>query len=310
MYKPLSPTYVGLELEYENVGNRRSSELLEMAGLETSFAAILDGSLRPRDHNTEFVFRGPILAPRVEGIVRRLCSEVLSLDKYTVSWRCSTHVHIDHRARYGIVPAEVVLACLLDRVWYAWDATGRQESKFCVPISQIWTSMLPPPRYRPRPRAPVRVPEPMDLENIFEQGRRPRGFNELGLRVEEEIMVPRAGKVGVLIGHKYTGLNISRARPDDIGTVEYRYAAGTTDPERILEYISMCLWCADFAQIFGTPEEIIKSFIKARTFDRWVEEHADERVKPSFLVGARGAMGASGPTALEIEAAVMLANAA
>lgn len=281
MYEPLTPTYVGLELEYENVSNGRSAELLEAAGLETGFTALVDGSLRPRDHNTEFIFRRATPNNRVENRVRALCRDVLSQDAYMVSWRCSTHVHIDHRTRFNLIPSEVVLACLLDRVWYAWDGTGRQESKFCVPISQIWTSMLPNKRRKgvARQRPLIQDMDPPVLQ-------------------------------APLIGHKYTGLNIARAIPGDIGTIEYRYAAGTTDPERILEYIGMCLWCADFVSVYGTPEQIINSFVKARTFERWLEEHADARVKESFLVGARRIIGAHGPTALELEAAVMLANAA
>lgn len=247
---------VGLELEFEGVSSRKSGELLAENGLMNLWEAHTDNSLRPRDCNTEFVFRGPLRDGFVVEAVQGLMP-IVAQDKYELSWRCGMHVHVDHRkATRGDVIKETVLGCLLDRVWYGWGNAGRHESKFCVPLSQVW-----------------------------------------------QHMIKDQGAEGRLRGFKYTGLNIMRAYAPDIGTVEYRYASGSKDPEQILEFIGMAQHTTRATQHFETATAVVESFIEEGTYRNWIARYMPATTHAAWEKGLAQLRGEPYPSVLEIEAA-------
>lgn len=255
---------IGLELEFEGTPSGVSSERLESYDLHNMWEAHTDGSLRPRDYNTEFTFRGPLVNNIVGSAVRGLCGMMNEFDNkcYTVSWRCGMHAHMDQRsALVETIYLEAVLSCFLDRVWFAWDGTGRQESKFCVPTAQIWQHMLH------------------------------EGSDQLK-------------------GYKYTGLNITRAFYPDICTTEYRYAASTRNPDRMLEYITLCQWCVNLVRtVYTTPKLLIDSFIRARNYEQWFSNCVDnDTILEFWQPGWSRIMGGDKPTAGEFAAAIGLAS--
>ena len=261
---------VGLELEFEGTAAVVSADRLISHDLTDWWEAHTDGSLRPRDENTEFTFRAPVLGEDVADTVSGLCDllQDYSEDAYKVSWRCGMHVHIDQRlATRDQIYLETVLSCFLDRVWFAWDGTGRQESKFCVPTAQIWEHML------------ATVP------------------------------TWRGPQIDILRGYKYTGLNITRSLPPDIQTTEYRYAASSRDPRRILQYIAMCQWCTFILrEIYITPDELIASFVSAGSYKEWFARIANPTMLGYWMEGCNRIIGEDRPTTGEFAAAIGLAK--
>ena len=251
---------VGVELEFEGISAGTSTNRLTAHGMMDWWETHTDGSLRPPDRNTEFVFRRPLVGPQIEAAITGL-APIIESKAYQLSWRCGMHVHIDHRAATrGDVIKEVTLGCLLDRVWYGWDNTGRHESKFCVPLSHVWEDMVRGPRRQ-------------------------------------------ATAESMLRGYKYTGMNVSRVYAPDIGTIEYRYASGSRDPDRIMEFIGLAMWASTARTHFTTGIEIIESFVAEGTYENWLAKYMPADTHEAWSRGMDRMLGPHYPSALELEAA-------
>lgn len=225
---------VGVELEYEGSEADRSSSRLEDAEISEWWSVHTDGSLRPRDYNTEFVFSRPLIKSSAVVAVSGLCDMLRNYDDdyYQVSWRCGLHVHVDHRkSTPSQVYREVLLACFLDRVWYAWDNTGRQESKFCVPTSQIWEHMCP------------QSDDPPEVRYLHR-------YKYTGLNISRAFF-PDIGTAE----YRYAGSSRSAHRIID-------YVA-------MAQWCS-----ALAGEVFTTGTDLIASFRDARTYEEWFSRYA------------------------------------
>lgn len=129
----------GLELEYEEVSHKATYAALAKVYKPDDILWMVksDGSLRPRDCNTELIFIRPLSGKSIFTAIDQL--NALSSLKYRISWRCGMHVHVDHRgSSMKEAYKELVLACLLETALFGWAGYGRMESKFCSPITDVY----------------------------------------------------------------------------------------------------------------------------------------------------------------------------
>lgn len=139
----------GLELEYEGIAAERVMEFYNGKFRKPLLGFCRDGSLRPRQQNTEIKFSGPLSGPLIEEALSQI-HEVLTWHRHRVSWRCGMHVHIDCRGiDFAQAYRAAVLTALIEPVLFAWDGTGRQENKFCQSISDSVYAYCVPRRKTP-----------------------------------------------------------------------------------------------------------------------------------------------------------------
>lgn len=134
----------GLELEYEGISHAASHKACatKFSG-DTLLNFKSDGSLRPRERSTEMVFVAPLAGSLVFSALDQVKYLVENLD-YALSWRTGMHVHIDFRGMgFGCTQILGPLLSIMEPTFFVWDGTGRQENKFCQPISASVLSYVP-----------------------------------------------------------------------------------------------------------------------------------------------------------------------
>ena len=189
---------VGIEIEVENV------DIADInADLGQVWSVGRDGSLRPPEYSAE------IKSPRSGYAGTALLESIIAADESiplrsgSFSWRCATHVHVDVRDKQlDDLKYSLVLYALIEPFIFAWDGTGRHESRFCMPwwvcAEDISTAS-----------AIARENDDHDLHNWISR------FS------------------------KYTAMNL--APMNKFGTIEFRHAQGTCDKDTLIEYINICL---------------------------------------------------------------------
>jgi len=189
---------IGVELEIENVRPRDA-----FADLGHLWKVERDDSLRPRDRSVEL--KSPSPGYSGEQLVQSL--EALagkdSLAHGTFGWRAGSHIHVDCRDK---TPEDLAYIgpfyALLEPSIFAWDGSGRHESRFCMPW---WVCSH-------------------DIATAFDI---------IHARNDNEFV----GKISSF--SKYTALNMEPLQR--FGTLEFRHAKSSIDKAFLLEYINIGL---------------------------------------------------------------------
>lgn len=138
MNRPLSantlPGDVGLELEIEGINLPRDGSVSTVFSPKSgqSWQAITDGSLRGEAR--EYILTGPIFVEEVPDMVMGLY-KLFGASKTTLvlSNRCSTHVHINMRARrINGVTAALALWTSFEEALIEWCGENRKANHFCL----------------------------------------------------------------------------------------------------------------------------------------------------------------------------------
>ena len=189
---------VGIEVEIENVVPRvLKNELSHIWDIGH------DGSLRPRDYSAELKSPVPGYAGKalIDSIDALHNSEGIKAG--TFSWRCANHLHIDMRDKTDEdLHMATTMYSLIEPFIFAWDGTGRHESRFGMPG---WVCA-----------------EDISTATIITGAETNNEFHSSINRFS-----------------KYTAMNLAPLAR--FGTVEFRHAQGTSDRSTIIEYINICL---------------------------------------------------------------------
>jgi len=189
---------VGVEIEVEEVNPAALKR-----SLGHIWEVVRDGSLRPPERSAELRSPTPGYSGKqlVESIDALATCE--ALDDAHFGWRAAAHAHIDMRDKTSEdIQYTLVLYALIEPFIFAWDGTGRHESRFCMPW---WVCSGD-------------ISTAVNITNATND-------NDFSSN----------------IGHfsKYTALNLEPLRR--FGTIEFRHAQSTRDRGRLLEYINICL---------------------------------------------------------------------
>jgi hypothetical protein len=160
-----------------------------------------DGSLRD---GKEFV-SWPLLPKEIVSVVSSLFYglSIFTKNNPNCSWRTSIHVHMDVQPLTLEQFGNLILLYLpFEQSLFNFSGKHRQESIFCVPITT--TEMF-------------------------------TTINE----ILSAFLTPAKFERSILEWSKYSALNIGRLA--DYGTVEFRHMEGTTDIERVLNWIKILL---------------------------------------------------------------------
>jgi hypothetical protein len=211
---------VGIEIEVENV--HRNTLRAEVGH---AWEVVRDGSLRPPDFSAELRspspgYAGAALVKSIDALVG-----VKSLEKASFGWRCALHAHIDMRDKTTEdLHVTAVLYSLLEPFIFAWDGTGRHESRFCMPW---WVCDA-------------------DITKAMEM-----------ITTEDD----RTLQMLMNRFSKYTALNLEPLQR--FGTIEFRHSQSTTDRTVLIEYINMGLDIANASLKHPdvTPIEMVLEFM-------------------------------------------------
>ena len=212
---------VGIEIEVEDIS--RSSLQEEQGNL---WEVVPDGSLRPTGASGEL--RLPTPGRCGKQLIEALDSADQSpiLNRASFSWRCAVHVHVDMRDK---TPEDILMAMtlysLLEPYFFAWDGTGRQESRFCMPWWVCSQDMI-------------------TASNIANSRNNSEFTQQIG------------------VFSKYTALNLAPLRR--LGTIEFRHMRSTNKKRRLLEYTNMCLDVVSISEKAGKlkPIDLVSQFMQ------------------------------------------------
>lgn len=188
---------VGIEIEVERVN---PGDLIRELGAIWEITD--DGSLRPRGESAEL--RSPVPGYAGKALVDSIdaLDNATSLRNASFSWRCANHFHIDMRDKTDEdLKMSMVLYSLIEPFIFAWDNTGRHESRFCMPW---WVCS-----------------EDMFTAADMLTAKNNSVFRNLVMRFS-----------------KYTALNLAPLAR--FGTVEFRHSQATKDRNTIIDNINMC----------------------------------------------------------------------
>jgi hypothetical protein len=85
-----------------------------------------------REGGKEFIFSEKATIATSKARVRRLLESISS--QYTVSHRCSTHIHIDTTALKGYQRVALLYGLILHDAWFYQYGAGRNRNNFCSPV--------------------------------------------------------------------------------------------------------------------------------------------------------------------------------
>lgn len=223
---------VGIEIEAENFSRRALRE--EQGDL---WEVVPDGSLRPSDAS------GELRLPTPGRCGKQLITALNSADKSPIlnrasfGWRCAVHVHVDMRDK---TPKDILmimtLYSLLEPFFFAWDGTGRQESRFCMPWWVCSQDMI-------------------TASNIIHSKNNSEFIQQIGTF------------------SKYTALNLAPLRR--LGTIEFRHLRSTNKKDRLLAYTNLCLDVVAVSDRCGDlkPIDLVAQFMDVgptRFINQWM----------------------------------------
>lgn len=117
-----SMTGIGIELEVEGCTNYDE--------LPSTFKPVTDGSLR--NNGIEFILRQPLAGLKLENAIKNL-DTFLKETSYTLSERCSTHIHVDVR---DMTKEQLInmlcLSIMLEPLMFRVFGNNRTANTFCM----------------------------------------------------------------------------------------------------------------------------------------------------------------------------------
>ena len=199
---PSSNTGIGVEIELENIGY-----FCHKTGYPLIFPtwqAVEDGSLR---RGTEFIFNGPLAGIEISNALELFGLFVEHYNKHNnaivVNERCSIHVHMDVRALTGKQLLNLIWVYLLvEKLLFLYVADNRIKNNYCKPLSHS------------------------TFRGVLEL----LSFNQEARHIVSNIRN---------YSDKYSAMNIQPVCT--FGSVEFRHHPGTTDVNRIFEWIKVIL---------------------------------------------------------------------
>jgi len=239
---------VGIEIEVENINPNAV-----MKDLRDTWEITHDGSLRPPNRSAELRspkpgYSGKALVNSIDALAtsKNLCNG-------TFGWRAALHLHIDMRDKDSRdLHMAVVLYSLLEPYIFAWDGTGRHESRFCMPWWVCSSDM-----------ATALNIIYADSDPIF--------------------------KHHIYRFSKYTALNLAPLMR--FGTVEFRHAQSTIDRSKLLEYINIALDIVNARNRKPdvTPSEMVLQFIST-TPEEFLFDWVSDRTARALLRAPKDVM--------------------
>ena len=189
---------IGVEIEVEDVNPRQVQE--ELGGI---WEITRDGSLRPPERSVEL--RSPVPGYSGKQLVDSIdaLGRADSLANGSFGWRAAAHIHVDMRDKtMEDIHTTAVLYALIEAFIFAWDGTGRHESRFCMPWWVCSTDITTATK----------------MYKTSDNG----AFSSY-----------------IRTFSKYTALNL--APLSKFGTIEFRHAQSTKNRTQLLEYINIGL---------------------------------------------------------------------
>lgn len=195
------PTYLGIEEEVENIHKQLS--------LPPFWKNKTDGSLR----NGGMEFISEPLPPKqamIATVVLRMMMRKLTASSPDYSWRTSDHVHLNvQELEEEEFRRLMMLAFIFEKLFFTLAGTDREQSIFCVPITQSVT----------REKLGIYLRKKTNLHQLATEW------------------------------PKYSAVNLCRmfqyGHPSDgipaLGTVEFRHLGGTEDVTKLLVWQSLIL---------------------------------------------------------------------
>lgn len=134
----LPDTYVGIEIEVENVNSTFTQHILDHCSMWESHR---DGSLRG---GMEFVFNRPLAGVDVERAVREFCNvsnEAPSVLGITPNSSCRTGIHIhvnmqENEDTHVTLQNYIKLFWMFEHAFFGWAGEWRKLIGYCRPISE------------------------------------------------------------------------------------------------------------------------------------------------------------------------------
>lgn len=170
-----------------------------------------DGSLH--DRGVEFVFAQPLFGQDALEATKGLCAFARE-NKFLTNVRTGLHVHVDVRdlRDRSELNRLVMLYALFEKAVYNFVGDNREDNVFCFPWYKAFQTM----------------------RNI--------GFLAAAANDGNSL----AKRASAMHGEKYAGLNLDSL--SRFGTVEFRHHLCTTDYERVLRWVNICLRFKEAAQ--------------------------------------------------------------
>ena len=123
------PVKMGIEVEIEDFGGVVSDEV------NSRWNVIPDNSLR--NSGLEFVLKKPLYGDVLESAIKAL-DETLSSSSFSLSHRCSVHVHIDFRStEIECVETFFMLYMLLEPALYTISSKDRYNNIYCPGLRYV-----------------------------------------------------------------------------------------------------------------------------------------------------------------------------
>lgn len=201
----LPKTMIGIELELEGVTS------IPVLKSPNYWSVKEDGSLRNLSANTtsiELVLNFPLSGHDLTSAISYLNTVLNSKkEKYKISPRCSTHIHLDVRELdFNKLLNLLIIYTILEKPLYNYCGGDRENNNFCLPFY----------------KAEKNVFEHLSYFDIVNEH-----FNKL-----QNI---------VLSDYRYSGLNLCSIKK--FGSLEFRQFPGTMDVHKISQWINiiMCI---------------------------------------------------------------------
>lgn len=226
-YEPNRHNFIGIEIEVEGISNDHYTEWLHQA--PSWFEIHSDGSLR--NGGAEFITY-PFDGRYASSVLKYFFTSLERTNPgFTFTNRCSIHVHLDMTdTTYWQFESLYQLYLCFERQFYNYAGDVRENSNFCVPVSET------------------------PFEEYLFSSARSRTWSSL------------LNTIPGLDAAKYTGLNITRLR--DIGTVEFRHLPGHKRVPFITKFIHFILCLKQFA-INNTREQVNSLIMNANTISNY-----------------------------------------
>lgn len=212
---------VGVEIEVEMVHPNIVEEQTRQ-----HWEVVEDGSLRPSDRSAELIFPTPGYAGQDIIAALNCLRESSELKEGRYGWRTAAHVHVDMRDKNLSDIHNIITAyALLEPYIFAWEGSGRQESRFCMPWWVCSQDMIG--------ATSIVASESSRVHHLRD---RVMGFS------------------------KYTALNLAPLRT--LGTIEFRHMQSTIQRDRLLAYINLCLDIVSISErVQGmTPIDLVEQY--------------------------------------------------
>ncbi len=181
---------VGIELELEDTNSGYAT---------TGWRAEHDGTLRG-DGGIEFLMAGKQRPNTAKVMMRALLSSLGT--NYSISHRCSTHIHVDTTGLNGYATVSLLLGLLAHDRWFYQYGEGRDSNSFCCPTL-----------YSPAPALTV-------------INRAVRSNDWINGRMQE---LPRRRDVAQLFSSNTKYMSINTMPLDNLGTIELRHFSPIVD---------------------------------------------------------------------------------